>query len=107
MFDFCKEFSPLPGGRLSIHGPNSGQEFRERHLIRLLRNFDFISFDLTGAEGFASGFLDEAFGEAGKLIGLEECKKRLTFSADDDPFVVEMIWEKIANASDAEQTRDG
>lgn len=102
-FKVADEFSSLPGGRRRIHGPHSGEEFREDHLVPLLRRFEFVNFDLSGAEGYASGFLDEAFGEAGTLIGYAECERRLKFEADDDPFVVDMIWEKIKNASDESQ----
>jgi len=97
-------FSRFPGGRKRSHGPKSGQEFWEEVTSVLLRNYDLIRFELTGAAAYSTGFLDEAFGEIGREIGLKEATRRVEFVASDDPQAVETIWHRIAEA-DAEASR--
>jgi hypothetical protein len=60
-----------------------------------------INFDLSNAFGFGSSFLDESFGEMGKRLGLDSCRGRFTFMAEDDPALVDLIWAKIAKAAKA------
>lgn len=93
------EFTRFPGGRLRVHGEFSGQEFREDVALPLLSEFEFVEFDLGGSAGFSSGFLDEAFGELGLILGLSECRRRLKFVAPDDEEAVNIVWERIADAS--------
>lgn len=98
-YEFSTEYTRYPGGRLRRHGPYSGEAFREDVLAPLLQEFEKVHLNLTETSGFGSSFLDEAFGEIGKRLGYEVCKKRLTFQSDDDPTLVELIWGKIKKAS--------
>ena len=60
------EFSATPGGRFRKHGPFSGEEFRDdilRDLLKRAIDFDCkLSIVLDGTSGYASAFLEEAFG---------------------------------------------
>ena len=96
---FTKSFSKFPGGRFIRHGPFSGELFREEVLRPLLSAHDVIAIDLTGARGFGSSFLDESFGEIGVQLGQAEAERRLIISCDDDPSIVDLIWQKIAIAN--------
>ena len=90
----AENFSRFPGGRLEKHGPMSGERFRKEVLLPMLEECDAITIDLTGPT-YASSFLDESFGEIGKILGLHEVKQRLKLIADDDPMMIDMVWEKI------------
>lgn len=96
---FSKAFTKFPGGRLRKHGPFSGEEFREDVLRPMLAHYDILRIDLTNANGFGSSFLDESFGEIGMELGIAESHRRLFLNCDDDPTIVEMIWEKIEKAN--------
>lgn len=99
-YRLAEEFSSFPGGRLRKHGPYSGEEFREDVLLPLYESSDKIVIDLTGTVGYGASFLDEAFGELGKLFGFSEVHKKLELRADDDPDIIPMIWAKIKIASE-------
>jgi hypothetical protein len=101
LYRFADEYTRYPGGRLRKDGPFSGEAFRDDVLLPLLDGHQVVKFDLSGAVGFGSSFLDEAFGEIGKRLGLAACDKRMSFAADDDPALVELIWAKIAKAAKA------
>lgn len=98
-YSVAEQFSRFPGGRLRKHGPVSGEEFRDDFLIPLFEKHDHLTIDLTGAITYGASFLDESFGELGKRYGLEAVKKKLKLIADDDPMLVDTIWEKIRIAA--------
>jgi hypothetical protein len=89
--NFAKEFTRYPGGRLRIHGPHSGEEFREDILIPALREVDKVILDLNGAVGLPSSFLDEVFGGIVDVFGWETVKSRLIVLIDQDPIALEEI----------------
>jgi hypothetical protein len=62
----AKDFNAVPGGRFPWEGPNSGQEFRENVLRQryddALNHRAQLIVELDGTAGYASSFLEEAFG---------------------------------------------
>jgi hypothetical protein len=98
-YEVAKEFSRFPGGRRKKNGPHSGEEFRESIALPLLQEHAHVTFDLTGSAGYSSGFLDEAFGELGKILGLAECERRIELVAGDDEEAVEIAWARIRDAA--------
>jgi hypothetical protein len=60
------DYSDRPGGRFEWEGKNSGERFREEvlvHRYRHARDHDvMLVVDLDGTSGYASSFLEEAFG---------------------------------------------
>lgn len=99
IYQFAKQYTRYPGGRLRIHGPYSGEAFREDVLWPLLQSNEKILINLTDTFGFGSSFLDESFGEVGKRLGFEACKKKLVFTSEDDPTLVDLVWAKINKAA--------
>lgn len=98
-YKIAEEFSKFPGGRKAAHGKHSGEEFRAKVVMPLLEEHDQIVFDLSDSAGYTTGFLDEAFGELGKILNMEEIKRRLSFVADDDPEAISILWERIEDAN--------
>lgn len=96
---FIKDFTPYPGGRSRSTGSNSAEEFYEDVLQGKFKQAvdedKTLSIDLDGAMGYAGSFLDEAFGRLGHEFGLEECKKRLEFVSDEEPYLREDIFQSI------------
>lgn len=74
VYKLSESFSRFPGGRKRENGPFSGEQFWEDVSKPLLERHTFIEFDLSGSVGYSSGFLDEAFGEIGRLLGLAEAR---------------------------------
>lgn len=104
-YEVAKQFSRFPGGRRRSHGAHSGEEFREDVVIPLLKQFEFVEFDLTGSAGYSSGFLDEAFGEIGEMLGLEEARRRIALLASDDEESIQIAWERIQDAARESKNR--
>lgn len=73
--DLGKEFSQNPAGRTESDGPNSGEKFREKFLLPLLKSKDdsIIEIDLNDVYGLGSSFLEEAFGG---LVRIHKFKKQ-------------------------------
>lgn len=90
------QFSKYPGGRFKSDGRFSGEEFREEVLMPMLARCQQITMVLTGANGYGASFLDESFGEIGKRLGEQECRKRIILVSDDDPTLEAIIWRKLA-----------
>lgn len=58
----ASDFSRFPAGRYATDGPFSGEAFRERKLVPLLKEGHVIIVALDGTLGYGSSFLEEAFG---------------------------------------------
>lgn len=95
----AERFTKFPGGRKRKNGDHSGEEFREDVALPLLREHEFVIFDLTGSAGYSTGFLDEAFGELGAIFGYKEMKRRVTIVAEDDPDAARTALQRIEDAS--------
>lgn len=94
-----KDFSPYPAGRFYSDGNGSGQEFREKHLMPLLKlGREKLRIDLDGTEGYGSSFLEEAFGGLVRVgFSPESLLRIFHFKSDEDPTIVEEIREYILN----------
>jgi hypothetical protein len=87
-----KEFGRYPAGRYAADGPYSGETFREEHLIPAIKSGAAkIIIEFDGARGYASSFLEEAFGglvragyAARDLLGM------LDFQSKDQSLVTEV-----------------
>lgn len=79
-----------PGPRSRTIGENSGQWFREEHLLPALRASapnGVVTVDLDGTYGCSSSFLDEAFGGLVKRDGMnpEEVRRRVKVISEEMP----------------------
>lgn len=98
-YNFAKEFTRFPGGRLRKDGPFSGEEFREDVLLPLLEQFQLVKMDLSDTRGFGSSFIDESFGEVAKRLGLERVMRQLEFTVNDDPMLESLVLAKMKKAA--------
>ena len=98
----CEKFTDAPGGRLRSDGPKSGQEFREEILIPFFLDInegDKGLVDLDGCFGYATSFLEEAFGGLSRMYGPMIVLSKLEFKSDEEPNLISEIREYIANAN--------
>lgn len=93
------DFSDAPGGRYSIEGLYSGELFRENILIpkylKAKENGVKLLVDLDGTYGYATSFLDEAFGKLSEKYGKDNVLDILEFKSNDQPGLIVKIKEYI------------
>jgi len=65
-YKIASEYSEYPGSRYISEGMYSGEDFRENHLSKIIKecldNDETLKIDLDGTAGYSCGFLEEAFG---------------------------------------------
>lgn len=104
----CTDYTTTPGARYLEDGPFSGQDFREKHLERAWRSGDTIEIWLDGTEGYATSFLEEAFGGLARQhmdAPLDEVQRRLKFISHEEPQLEENIREYIAESRNRPQNK--
>lgn len=91
--NIATDFSDSPGGRFIKQGPKSGEEFRktflEKHFSDGSNQTIKINFD--GSFGYATSFLEEAFGGLVRKFGYEKIKNRLEFISEENPTYIEKV----------------
>lgn len=70
-----EDFATAPGSRYISEGINSGQEFRQKHLLPAVQKAigakEKLEVDLDGTSGYGTSFLEEAFGGLIREDGLQ------------------------------------
>ena len=99
------EYSQSPGPRYCAQGDDSGEDFYHHSLNGLFaqafQENALLVITLDGADGYASSFLDEAFGNLVYDYGLDTVKDHLFIISNDEEVWIDMItnetykeWEK-------------
>lgn len=100
----ASDFTDSPGARFRSDGPNSGEEFREVHLephfAKGQQPPDKLVVILDGVFGYATSFLEEAFGGLARKIGSDLCAKTIKIVSLEDPALVPEIESYIRDASE-------
>lgn len=90
----AKDYTDAPGGRFITDGPYSGQDFRDnviKPMIVRLKKGEKIHLVFDGAYGYATSFLEEAFGGLAREIGKEKTLELFYFESNDEPELIEKI----------------
>jgi hypothetical protein len=102
ILSIAKEFTETPGPRAREEGEFSGEQFLEEYLLpryeNALKNQDYLTVDLDGAEGYATSFLEAAFGGLARIRDLDEVLRTLKIKADDEPYLAQEITAYIRDA---------
>lgn len=92
------DFSRTPGARFRVDGPFSGEEFRQEYLEGHFEKDEegneqehAVEVDLRGIDGYASSFLDEAFGGLVRKYSRDKLRGRLLSQCDGDMDVAREI----------------
>ncbi|MCM1177812.1 MAG: STAS-like domain-containing protein [Bacteroides sp.] len=99
------DFSQSPGPRYCTQGDDSGEKFYHEVLnnkfAEAYKTDSKLIVSLDGTDGYASSFLDEAFGNLVYDFSATEVNKRLEIISLDEDIWIEMIknetipeWEK-------------
>jgi hypothetical protein len=99
------DFTTTPGGRLRHWGPDSAEEFYEKHLAPAfaLANCKgvLLVVDLDGTAGYPTSWLDEAFSRLAAREGRWPTLERLRVICRDEPYLVQEIFRSITEYSPA------
>ncbi len=92
------DYSEYPGLRHCSISEASGEDFYHKFLNKAfkeaLEKDEILQVNLDGTGGYASSFLDEAFGNLVYDFTLEEVKKRIKIVSEQEPEWKEMIEDK-------------
>lgn len=99
------DYSQSPGPRYCAQGADSGEDFYHKKLNALFtaafQEQVLLIITLDGADGYASSFLDEAFGNLVYDFGAEIVNKNLVIISQDEDVWIDMLknetipeWEK-------------
>lgn len=77
--DIAKDFARFPRGRYPADGDGNATSFRKKFLLPVLEKDDRATIVLDGTGGYASSFLDEAFGGLVRKEGYSAKKVLSTF----------------------------
>jgi hypothetical protein len=98
----AKDFSDTPGPRLREEGEYSGEEFLEKLLLpayqQVVADGGTLLIDLDGTEGYATSFLEAAFGELARKFPPSEVLANIVFKSDDEPYLIEEVKRYITDA---------
>lgn len=101
-FSIANQFSETPGARYRSDGKYSGQEFYEDKLKSLfddcIKNGSKLEINLDGTNGYATSFLDEAFGRLAEDFTPEVVFSNLQLISIEEPHLLNEIKDYISNA---------
>lgn len=93
------QYSEYPGPRYSNQGDCSGEDFYHKKLNEafaqvVLKN-QLLTVNLDGTAGYASSFLDEAFGNLIFDFTLKKVKSKIKIISNQEPDWIEMIVNEV------------
>lgn len=96
------DFSEFPGARNYEDGPNSGQEFFDKILDQFFsENVKAgMIIDLDNTNGYATSFLDAAFGGLARKYGPKKVMSAITFKSEEEPYLIDEIKNYIERANE-------
>ncbi len=104
----ARDFSKTPGARFVEDGPDSAEVFYAEKLKptfeRVLDEDGTLHVDLDGVAGYATSFLQGAFGTLAHDFGTAVVQQRLTWTNEDEPYLDPYIERYIREAHKVEKT---
>lgn len=99
----AKDFSSTPGPRDQTEGSFSGELFLRDILepawLKSLEEGGLkIKIDLDGTEGYATSFLEAAFGGLARKYPIKDVLDTLLFKSEEEPYLVDEILSYIKDA---------
>jgi len=89
------DYSKSPGPRYCYQGDDSGEDFYHKILNKKFNDAfvqkTHLEVNLDGPDGYASSFLDEAFGNLVFDFGLENVQSHVKIISNEEPEWIEMI----------------
>lgn len=89
--NIANDFTDTPGARYHEDGDFSGQDFREKFIEPNFNKYEKIKINLDGTEGYATSFLEEAFGGTSRKFGIDAALKKFEFVSNEEPDLLDEI----------------
>jgi STAS-like domain of unknown function (DUF4325) len=90
-----RDYTDTPGPRFRNEGGFSGEQFLEEILepkyLQAVAAHDKLIIDLDGTEGYATSFLEAAFGGLGRKYDPSQILDTIRFKCDDEPMLEQEI----------------
>ena len=103
----AEEFSDVPGPRARNEGHYSAEEFRQELLQPRFEQAEEagqrLLVDLDGGSGYATSFLEEAFGGLARTFTPERVLKVLEFKSEEEPYLRSDVVRYIREATTGAQ----
>jgi hypothetical protein len=100
----AKQFSTTPGPRKEEEGEYSGENFLNNLLLPnfklALQSSSVLTVDLDGTAGYATSFLEAAFGGLARIYDPQTVIKHIDFKSNDEPYLIDEIKSYIAEAQE-------
>jgi hypothetical protein len=100
--NIAREFSETPGPRSRDEGEFSGDQFLDELLeprfIEARDSHQMLIVDLDGTVGYATSFLESAFGGLARKYGPSDVLRILDLTCKDEPSLVEEVKRYIKDA---------
>jgi hypothetical protein len=98
----AEDFTTTPGPRDPDEGPFSGVLFLTSVLHPAYRKAraagDTLTVDLDGTEGYATSFLEAAFGGLARIEPIDEVQRFLRVKSEEEPFLEREVKQYIEEA---------
>jgi hypothetical protein len=102
ILSISNDFTNAPGARNIDEGPFSGEQFLKNVLqpefLKAIEGNYTLLIDLDNTEGYATSFLEEAFGGLARLHTKSKVLSKLEFKSDDEPLLIDEIKMYISEA---------
>lgn len=97
--DIANDFSPKLGGRWVKLGRFSGEQFfqevLEKKYLDAIANNEKLYIYMDGASPYGSSFIDQSFGELGRIHGKSKVKDTIVFNTELYGWLTEYIREEL------------
>ncbi len=107
----ARDFSETPGPRYIVEGEYSGEQFRkdllEPAFVKARDSRQPLIVDLDGVVGYATSFLEEAFGGLARIYDPGDVLKSLELVCKDEPSLVEEVRRYITDTNSEHPTERG
>lgn len=99
--NIAKDYSKTPGGRFQTGGEFSGEDFRQRVLqpkfLAAKENNEELTVILDGGYGYATSFLEEAFGGLARELK-DASIQNIVIVSEEEPALIGKIKQYIKDA---------
>jgi hypothetical protein len=102
IISIAREFTETPGPRYIKEGDFSGELFLNKILRSAYQDAKAegatLRIDFDGTEGYATSFLESAFGGLAREFQASEILTIVSFKSDDEPYLIKEVTKYIEEA---------